>query len=223
MNIAQHDLWRYLHILLFVFWLGADVGVYTTMAYIKNPRLPMETRLTLIRFGFLIDMFPRTTFALLIPVGMQLARDLGLFPVTAPMLAAAWIVGLGWAALHFGIFFGKGSPLAKRLATANRWFEAVAGAAFVGTGILSLMTGAPIEAGWFALKLVLFGLIFWIILGIDTKFQPFTTLINMARDGVTEEGEARVRFTTNITMAWALLLYLDIATIAFLGVTKPFY
>ena len=27
MTIADHDLWRYLHILLFVFWLGADVGV----------------------------------------------------------------------------------------------------------------------------------------------------------------------------------------------------
>jgi hypothetical protein len=223
MHILQHDLWRYLHILLFVFWLGADVGVYTTMAYIKNPRLPMETRLTLIRFGFLIDMFPRTTFALLIPVGMHLARDLALLPVTAPMLVAAWLVGLGWASLPFGIFFGKGSPLARRLAAINRWFEALAGAAFIFAGGLSLATGTPVAAGWFASKLILFGLIFWIILGIDTKFQPFTTLINMARDGVTEAGEARVRRTTNITMAWALLLYFDIALIAFMGVTKPFY
>jgi len=45
----------------------------------------------------------------------------------------------------------------------------------------------------------------------------------MARDGVTPEGEARVRFTTNVTMAWALLLYLNIAAIAFLGTVKPFY
>lgn len=224
MEISSHDLWLYVHILLFVFWLGADTGVYMTMIFIKNRKLSMETRLTLIRFGFLIDMFPRVTFALMIPVGVQLASDLSLFDVQPWMKLLAWAVGIGWAALHFGILFGKGRPFAKLLMSLNRWFEAVAGLAFIAAGVSSLVEGYPVaDNAWFAAKLLLFGLIFWIILGIDTTFQPFTTLIRMSKEGVTEEAEEKVRRTTNVTLAWALLLYADIAAIAFLGVTKPFY
>ena len=99
----------------------------------------------------------------------------------------------------------------------------MAGAAFITIGAISLGTGAPIEAGWLALKLLLFGCIFWVILGIDTVFQPFTTLLSMGPQGSTPAREAVVTRLTNRTMAWAVLLYLLIAAVAFMGRVKPFW
>ena len=40
----NHLVWQYLHILLFVFWLGGDVGVWLSMAFVRDARLSFETR-----------------------------------------------------------------------------------------------------------------------------------------------------------------------------------
>ena len=34
----SHSIWAYVHILLFVYWLGADAGLYLAMAMVKNPK-----------------------------------------------------------------------------------------------------------------------------------------------------------------------------------------
>ena len=92
--LDSHSVWIFVHILLFVFWLGADVGVYTVMVFVKNPKHSYETRKTLIRMAFVIDLFPRTCFALLIPVGLHLTQSLDLYDVPPALQIAAWIIGL---------------------------------------------------------------------------------------------------------------------------------
>jgi hypothetical protein len=233
---VNHLVWLYLHILLFVFWLGGDVGVWLSMVFVRDARLSFETRATIIRLAFYVDLFPRVAFALMIPVGVMLAGNLGLLPASGALRAGAWIIGIGWSALHLSALFLKGSPLARRLRQANVAFEALAGAVCVGLGgaaLLGFDLGAALgldftalpgplaAAPWFAAKLLLFGLVFWVVLGIDTRFQPFTTLLQAGPEGLTPERERLVRSLTNQTMAWALLLYALILAIAFLGKVKP--
>ena len=218
-----HAIWAYAHVLLFVYWLGADVGLWLAMGFVKNAKLSFETRATLIRLAFYIDLFPRITFALILPVGLQLTRDLDLAPVSDALLATAWTIGILWSAAHLGIVAWKGTSRARVLATINRGYEALGGALFVGIGAYSLATGSPVGAGWLALKLLLFGLVFWMILGFDTVFRPFTTLLRLGPQGSTPESEAGITRVTNLTMAWAVLMYVVIAAIAFLGRVKPFW
>lgn len=218
-----HLLWAYVHIVLFVYWLGADVGLYAVMIFVKNPRLGYETRATLIRLAFYIDQFPRVSFALILPVGMHLARDLGLYPIPGWLMTLAWVVGVFWSLLHLAVVVYKGTALARTLLRINQVHELLMGGFFVAVGAWSLLNDAPIEAGWFALKLLLFGLIFWVILGIDTVFQPFTAILRMGPHGSTPEKEAHVTRATHLTMAWALLLYALVLAVAFLGVVKPFW
>jgi hypothetical protein len=54
-------------------------------------------------------------------------------------------------------------------------------------------------------------------------FQPFTTILRMGPGGSTPDTEKRVTRMTRITMAWSVLLYLLIATVAFIGKVKPFW
>ncbi len=218
----MHFIWIYCHILLFVFWLGGDVGVYMTMVFIRDSKLSYETRATLIKMAFYIDLFPRLSFALILPVGMQLMHSLGLYNFSPALLTLGWGIGIGWSALHLGVVLRKGTRLAAQLLKINKLFEAVMGLVIVLIGITSLITSAPIDQQWLSFKLTLFGLLYWIVLGIDTKFQPFTTLLQMGPDGSTPEKEAEIRRMTNMTMAWAMLMYSLIAIIGFMGTTKPF-
>ena len=219
----SHSIWAYVHILLFVYWLGADAGLYLAMAMVKNPSLSFEARTTLIRLAFYIDLFPRITFALILPVGMHLARDLNLYPIGDGLILLSWVIGILWSGVHLGIARYKGTPTGTVLRTVNKLYEAVAGLCFVLIGLFSVVTGAPIETPWFAWKLLAFGLIFWVILGFDTMFQPFTAILRMGPDGSTPEAEKRVTRMTRLTMAWSILLYLLIAAVAFIGKIKPFW
>lgn len=218
-----HSIWIFVHIVLFVYWLGADVGLYAVMVLVKNPKLSFETRKTLIMMAFYIDQFPRVTFALILPVGLHLAQDLNLYPIPNLLIAIAWVIGIAWSLLHLAVVKYKGTSFAAKLLQINKVYELLMGGVFVFIGALSLVKGSPIAAGWFAMKLLLFGLIFWIILGIDTIFQPFTTILKMGEHGSTPDAEAQVTRQTNLTMAWALFLYIVILTVAFLGTVKPFW
>lgn len=219
----SHEIWAYVHILLFVYWMGADVGLYMVMIFVKNPKLSFETRATLIRLATYIDQFPRVTFALILPVGMHLARDLHLLAIPDWLLVVAWVASVLWSCLHLAVLkFGR-TVLARALRRVNMGYELLLGGVFVALGSWSLYAGSPIEAGWLALKLLLFGLVFWLVLGIDTVFQPFTTILALGPDGSTPEAEAEVTRATNLTMVWALLLYLTVLTVAFIGKVKPFW
>jgi hypothetical protein len=217
-----HLHWLYVHILLFVFWLGADVGVYLSMFFVKDARLSFATRAAIIRLAFYIDLSPRFAFALMIPVGTQLASNLGLVAIGPVGRAVAWLVGLGWCALHFATVRYQGTPLAARLRGINVGFEWLAGLAFAATGAASLAGVGPLANSWFAGKILLFGLVFLVVVGIDTKFQPFTLLLRAGPDGLTADTERAITRATNQTLAWALLLYVLILAIAWLGKLKPF-
>ena len=216
--------WQFVHLLLFVFWLGADVGVWLSMWFIRDARLSFGTRVTLIQLAFLIDLAPRFAFALMIPVGAELARGVGALPASAALRVTAWLIGLGWCLLHALVLLRKGTALAAALRRINVAFEAAMGLGLVAVALFALTGIASVShmPDWFALKLLLFGAVFLVVLGIDTRFQPFTMLLATAPQGPTPAQEAQIRGATNQTLVWALLLYALILAIAWLGKLKPF-
>ncbi len=215
--------WQFVHILLFVFWLGADVGVWLAMLFVRDASLAFPARVALVRLAFLIDLAPRFAFALMIPVGTELARGIGAVPQTVVLRLAAWGLGLGWCVLHALVLVRKGTALAGLLRRLNVAFEAAAGLGLVGFAAAGL--GGLIDAAgmpdWLAVKLLLFGLVFLVVLGIDTRFQPFTMLLATAPQGPSPAQQAQIRRATDRTLAWALLLYALIVAIAWLGKFKP--
>ncbi|NQV81686.1 MAG: hypothetical protein HQ495_14105, partial [Alphaproteobacteria bacterium] len=59
----------WLHLLLFVYWLGGDLGVFYSSRFRNDPQYDLKTRLLLARITGDIDMAPRTTMVLMIPIG----------------------------------------------------------------------------------------------------------------------------------------------------------
>jgi hypothetical protein len=208
---------------LFVFWLGTDVGVFTAAVFVKNPRYSFETRKTLLHLLSVVDIFPRVCFALILPVGLQLTKALGLYPVTPGLLAAGWIIGLGWTAAILVMMRAEGTALARTLNKLQLWFQGVMGVLFVSVGGLSLLRDAPLAPGWFAGKILLFGFIFWMGIALHVLFRPFDKpFAEIGTQGSTPEREAAVTGAINQALVGVLVLYALIAIIAFLGTVKPF-
>ena len=170
--MTSYSLWTYAHILLFVFWLGADVGVFTAAAYAKNSQLSFESRATLLKLAGFVDLFPRISFALMFPVGLHLARATGALLVTASTLFWIWLLALLWVALILVAYYRENTALAATLHKAQTVFLGVAGFALVSLGAMSLANGNPFEPMWLAWKILLFGLVFWVAIAIDYCFRP---------------------------------------------------
>lgn len=216
------EVWGYIHILLFVFWLGADVGVFTSAVLAKNSKLSFETRANLLRLGLIVDCFPRACFALIFPVGLHLANGLGIYPVSTALFAFGWGLAAFWLTIITIAFVNEGKPIAKLCNNVQFILEAGLGLLFTIVGLNSLATGAPLDDTWFAIKILLFGLAFWAAMAIDLCFRPFfAPFMEIGQFGSTPEREEAVSRAINNTLIAVMTLYILIAVIAFMGKVKP--
>jgi hypothetical protein len=192
--------------------------------YAKNARLAVEARASLMKLGGFLDLFPRTSFALFLPVGLHLTRGLALYPVTSTMLTIGWLISITWIVMIYTIYRNEGKPLAFRLILVQTVFQFVIGAVFVAIGAMSLVTGAPLPMGWFSLKMLLFGLMFWTAMAVEIAYRPlFIPYLEILESGSTPEREKLFRKYIHRALIGVFIIYLEVAGMAFLGATKPFY
>ena len=112
-------LWGFVHIVLFVFWLGADVGVFIAALMARNSKRSFEARMSLIRLALIVDIFPRVCFSLMLPVGLHLTAALSLYPISVQLLLVGWALAAYWVATVVFVARNEGrraALIASRLA-----------------------------------------------------------------------------------------------------------
>ena len=215
--------WGYLHILLFALWLGPDIGVFLALQVVKQPERPFDVRQACVTLAQQLHVIPRLCFALLLPAGIELTQALNVYPVNPMFRTAFWTIGLIWVVLIVIGARNRGTPLAKGLSYAEITFEVLAGMGFVAYGLNSLATGSPIDDPWFAAKLFLIGVVFWVAIAAELSFHPFVApFAEIGEEGSTFEREEAVARALNNTQKAMALLFVLLAAIAFLGKIKPF-
>lgn len=215
--------WGYLHILLFVFWLGTDIGAFVALALAKNPGRAFDVRRAYVDLAERLHVVPRLCFALTIPVGIELTQAINVYPVSPEMRVVFWAISAVWVMVVAAAAWNRGTLLAKGLSYAEIAFEVLAGMGFVAYGLNSFATGSPIDDPWFAAKLALFGVVFWVAIATELSFHPFVLpFAEIGEEGSTFEREEAVSRALNNTMKSMALLYALLMAIAFLGKVKPF-
>jgi hypothetical protein len=215
--------WGYIHILVFVFWLGADVGVFTGAWLSRDASRSFAERSAYLRVSLIVDLLPRSMFAIILPVGLHLTAALGLYVVPGWLFGASWVLAAAWITAILIIFLREGSIVAHRLAKVQMAGEFVLGLVIGGIGLMSLLGNGPIREGWLAGKIVLLGLLFFIAIVLELAFRPaLVPFMEIGTEGSTIEREQRYSSTINRALAVVILLYLTLAVIAYLGKVKPF-
>jgi hypothetical protein len=214
MSLDPYRIVVFLHVLLFVYWLGADLGVFICSTVGRRKDLTDDQRRGLREAGELIDMAPRTCLVLMVPVGLTLAANFGSPIRGAPLLTVIWLASLAWLWLVWQVHLQHNSSLGRLFWKIDFGIRGLVMAGFVGFGAWCLATGGPIAARWLAVKMLLFGLI--ILCGIGVRIL----LLSSAKPAPAAAGSARAvdnRIRNVVFVIWAL-----VAVIAFIGVTKPF-
>ncbi|MDX2222762.1 MAG: hypothetical protein SFV21_08440 [Rhodospirillaceae bacterium] len=220
---VSHDILVFAHVILFVYWLGPDWGVWVTSHYIAKPGLPADERRRFLAAMLKIDLLPRSCLIVLPALGLQLAANLGMSPVTGGWLAAFWAFSIGWLVVSWLVYLRKG-PLAgdllRRLDNGVRYLVAPA---FILSGCYSLATGAWFGSNWLALKVAIYG----VIVALGLILRSFvglwvTGFQRLAVEGPKAEidtlfSDALARSKPVVYVFWGCS-----ALMAFLGIVKPF-
>jgi len=221
--ITALALWKFVHILLFVYWLGADLGVFLLALAARRSDLSYESRSLALQMALVIDNTPRIAFALMFPAGMELSAQIGAIdePATA-VRAAVWLLSAFWVATVVGQTRYADQPLGRRLHAAS---EALKGALLVvvtGVGLSSVLGHGPFPSGWLGWKVLLFGCIFACGIMIDREFGPIVpAFARLSTEGSTPEVERAITGAVNGAIRWVLTLYALVLAIAFLGTARP--
>lgn len=214
----------YFHLLLFVFWLGGDVGVFLAGQHFRRRHAyTLDQRIALLKLLVLIDMTPRTAWALMVPVSLSVVSMGGYWQVPGALLAGAWIAGVAWLWLVWDAHFHDMTPRAARNRRIEFWLKNVITIGYLGLGLTSLATGAPLGPKWLATKALLFGLIFVAAIMIDVAFKPVgPQLGRLLKEGSSDETEVPLRRTMDRTRIWVFIVYGLLVATSYLGAVKPF-
>lgn len=222
MNISTHLVLKWLHIMALVYWLGGEWGIFQISFNIVNPRLTLEERKRHLETAYRIDILARVGIMLLLPLGFQMGYNLGAQPF-AQLIAPVWVVMLTWIGLALAAFIKRGTPAGMALTKLDEKLRYGLIPLLFCTAFWSLISGGPFTAKWFDAKVLIYSLL--LVIGLIMRYimRNWTTIfIEFHKRGVVPELEAKLEREVSFGRKLAYLYWFGIASVAFIGVTKPF-
>ena len=213
----------WVHVLLFVLWLGADVGVFLLGQHFRKRRVySLDQRLALLKLLVLVDMTPRSAWALMVPVSITLSWAGSWWAMPDWLLWLSWAVGAFWLWLVWDSHAHDQTPRAARNRRIENPLKYALTLFYLWLGIQSLVTDRPIGPDWLAWKATLFGAIFAAAIMIDVAFKPVGPLLGaLIRDGSSDSTEEPLLKVMNRTRIWVWCVYALLLATSWLGVVKP--
>jgi hypothetical protein len=206
-------------VLLFAYWLGADLGVFLAGGVMSRPGLPVAERNRVRSLLMDIDLAPRIALIGMLPVGFQLALAFGA-PLPERWVPAVWVLAGAWIAMAFAIHFGHARAYVARLLTLDLALRVALLAAFSALAWREWTRGTETPT-WLILKFVVVAAI--VVDGMILRVYSGQWRLAMARfaAGDVAGGEALLKVRRRKAASAALVMWALVALAAWLGVVKP--
>jgi len=215
--------WKYLHILMFVFWVGTDMGVFLSCKKATDPKVPIDARFMLLHMALRIELLPRTMWKAALPLGVTLSAAGGWLEISTVNLLLVWAFSIAWWVLSVYSAWHYDKPIGHRLTKYNNIVTSAVGVAIIAICVSSLLGNGPFdpEATWLHWKVLVYGLINLMIVVMLFVFDPMGIEFGkLATEGSTPETEATITSIMNRAAVTIWLTYFMIFIVGFIATTK---
>ncbi|WP_371189388.1 hypothetical protein [Thalassotalea maritima] len=193
--MTEYLLFKLLHLLLFVYWLGGDLGTFYASRFVAKQGVSAQQRKTALTIMMGVDQGPRICMALILGPGMQMAHSTGLIHLPWWGMMLVWSVCAIWLALVLMIHFSNNRTLVAKLSQFDFKFRIVVIVSCLLLAIEFFVSSSPqfIQASYIAWKLILFALLVACGLGIRVQLKPFVSAFGeMLKSGPNAEVDGRM-------------------------------
>jgi hypothetical protein len=220
-GVTSYELLQFLHVFLFVFWLGPDVAVYAWSRKVVEAGASPEQRVVAGQMMAVVDVLPRVAISLMLTVGGLLSGYVGL---EHPWWQMAGIVLLGpvWltlvliAVLRDGTVFGAS---AQRFESWLRWVLIVTVPLSVA---YSTVTGRLALAPYVGAKLLLFAAVLLLGQLLRARLAPLRqALAELGTAGPSAARDETMLASLAGSRPYSVAIWLALLIAALLGVLKP--
>ena len=224
MTFEPYFLLKLAHILLFVYWLGADIGVFYSVRYVKDRELGLQARQTALKILGWIDQIPRYCLVLTLPVGYSLAKQMGVVGISSRLFLVLWIVTVAWLWMVWAIHHHAGTRFAERLRSVDLGWRWLLVAGLLWDGYQGLRGRGHLFADWVSLKFIIFSLLVFCGIMIRVRGKPLgPALRDTFAQGSTPEREAVITASFASTRPWVLAIWTLLLVAAYVGISKPMF
>lgn len=220
-GVTSYELLQFLHVFLFVFWLGPDVAVYVWSRKTVEAGSSAEQRVVAGQMMALVDVIPRAAISLMLTVGGLLSEYVGL---EHPWWQMAGIVLLGpvWLALVLVAILRDGTPFGATARQLESWLRWVLIVAVPVSVAYSTVTGRLAIAPYVGAKLLLFAAVLLFGHLLRARLAPLRQgLVELAASGPSAALDDSMRASLVRSRPYTAAIWLAILAAAFMGVLKP--
>jgi hypothetical protein len=204
-----------LHILVFVYWLGGDLGVFYSSTILTDTKTSQQGRIVAAKVLAQVDMAPRTAMILTIPTGLTLASVSGYVELSGLWLALVWIASFGWLTLAWAIHL-------KHLPPTSIWRRADLGVRIMLIlGLISVAFSGLVPL-FIGLKLAILATTILMGLLIRRALGPFGAAFGqMVANGPTPDTDHIIAKCLNQSRPAVLCIWVLLLVAALIGIAKP--
>ncbi|WP_405238697.1 hypothetical protein [Lentisalinibacter orientalis] len=214
-----YDLLVLVHVILFAYWLGGDLGVFYASRFVSNPDLGREARKTAAAIMLAVDMSPRICMVLILPAGLHLAAIRQQLPLSDAALALMWVASFVWLALVLAVHFVHAPPAARALQRTDFGLRLVVIAATAGAAVWHIVDPAWIRGDWIALKLLLFAVTVGCGLAIRIALKPFgPAFASLMEEGSRPATEGAIQRSLTRARPFVIVIWVALVLEAALGI-----
>jgi hypothetical protein len=222
------DVLIFFHIVLFVYWLGADLGVYYASRFVVKPELSVDARGMAAKIMEFVDLSPRVALVLFLPSGVSLmvADNKGATILSPQLAIATWVGSIFWLYLVIRNYRSHGDPraaLVKRVDLSIRYLLVIG----MTVGSLYVLVtpepfGVTTNPKWLAIKIILYSVAISGGIGIRKALIPFgPAFVKIISGKSDQEAETTLSLSLKKAIPFVHLIWACVFLSAFLGVTKP--
>ncbi|MGK0498879.1 MAG: hypothetical protein ACJAYG_000510 [Oceanicoccus sp.] len=219
--MSAYDFTLLIHIILFCYWLGGDIGVFYSSKFVVDPSLQRETRLIATKIMMGCDLIPKICMTLMLTVGGILSELHGIAHPTWQMVGIV-LLGPFWLTVVLILHFKHDAKFIPALTKFDFYFRCLIVVGLIVSTSYSWLTGRLADDPWMAGKLLMFAFLVFCGLMIRVGLKDFgASYGKIIQDTVTDEDNQKMIASLDRVRPWVYAIWVGLVIEATLGIVQP--
>ena len=220
--MSGQDIALLMHLLLFAYWLGGDIGVFYSSGFAVNRKLSRGARQAAGTIMMNLDLIPRLCLSLMLTVGGILTHYYG---IDHPLWQMVGIILLGpiWTCFLIYIHLNDGTDLVKTMTKIDYYFRWIMVFTLIASVSYAFYFTDRLNANpWIGAKLIIFAALIFCGIMIRKYIGGFIKGIhNIATDNINEVDDIAMAESLSKARVFVLTIWVLLLVEVWIGVAKP--